>query len=285
MESLSFCLNKLSYGSHSNEWNLSVFLYKGAALENRRTVLNSIKANKYGEILSERIEFVSNLFEYFDYRITIGISQRTIISELEKLSLFVRWCEYKNKYISKEHIAECFIDWVNHGILAVQQNNQDEYSAYKKYTAVANILVSSQNLEKYPKTKTLLLRTNLTERPQKKEVELVSEHDAFAFGKLLKALVDQLTIEAVRGELPLLIKLPNDKNAYLKGNLMEVNINYEKIKDKRLALERRRALSENESLLDKYRRSNLINIRIEAELIIFISQTNMNLSQALDLKI
>ena len=112
MESLSFCLNKLSYGSHSNEWNLSVFLYKGAALENRRTVLNSIKANKYGEILSERIEFVSNLFEYFDYRITIGISQRTIISELEKLSLFVRWCEYKNKYISKEHIAECFIDWV-----------------------------------------------------------------------------------------------------------------------------------------------------------------------------
>mgnify|MGYP003465832748 CR=1 FL=1 len=49
------------------------------------------------------------------------------------------------------------------------------------------------------------------------------EHDAFAFGKLLKALVDQLTIEAVRGELPLLIKLPNDKNAYLKGNLMEVN--------------------------------------------------------------
>lgn len=285
MESLSFCLNKLSYGSHSNEWNLSVFLYKGAALENRRTVLNSIKANKYGEILSERIEFVSNLFEYFDYRITIGISQRTIISELEKLSLFVRWCEYKNKYISKEHIAECFIDWVNHGILAVQQNNQDEYSAYKKYTVVASILVSSQNLEKYPKTKTLLLRTNLTERPQKKEVELVSEHDAFAFGKLLKALVDQLTIEAVRGELPLLIKLPNDKNAYLKGNLMEVNINYEKIKDKRLALERRRALSENESLLDKYRRSNLINIRIEAELMIFISQTNMNLSQALDLKI
>ena len=73
MESHSFCLNKLSYGSHSNEWDLSVFLYKGAVLENRRTILNSIKANKYGGVLRERIEFVSNLFEYFDYRITIGL--------------------------------------------------------------------------------------------------------------------------------------------------------------------------------------------------------------------
>ena len=50
MESHSFCLNKLSYGSHSNEWDLSVFLYKGAVLENRRTILNSIKANKYGGV-------------------------------------------------------------------------------------------------------------------------------------------------------------------------------------------------------------------------------------------
>lgn len=287
MESHSFCLNKLSYGSHSNEWDLSVFLYKGAVLENRRTILNSIKANKYGGVLRERIEFVSNLFEYFDYRITIGLSQRTIISELEKLFLFVRWCENENKYISKESIAECFIEWVNHGILVVKENKQDEYSAYKKYAVVANIIVSSQNLEKYPKTKSLLLRTNLKQSPQKKESNFIGESEVFAFGKLLKALVDQLTIEAIRGELSLLIKLPNKKNVYLKGNLMEVNLDYEKMRsqDKELALERRRALAENESLLDKYRRSNLINLRIEAELMIFISQTNMNLSQALDLKL
>ena len=189
--------------AHSNEWDLSVFLYKDAVLENRRTILNSIKANKYGGVLRERIEFVSNLFEYFDYRITIGLSQRTIISELEKLFLFVRWCENENKYISKESIAECFIEWVNHGILVVKENKQDEYSAYKKYAVVANIIVSSQNLEKYPKTKSLLLRTNLKQSPQKKESNLISESEVFAFGKLLKALVDQLTIEAIRGELPI----------------------------------------------------------------------------------
>lgn len=47
-----------------------------------------------------------------------------------------------------------------------------------------------------------MLRTNIKAKPQQKENMLVSESDVFAFGRLLKALVEQLTIEAVRGELP-----------------------------------------------------------------------------------
>ncbi|MCG8148784.1 hypothetical protein H9W84_11790 [Moraxella sp. PS-22] len=287
MPSLDFCLDKLSYGSHAYKWDLSVFLYKNAVLENRKTVYKSIEANRYGDILTERVELISNLFEYFNSIITSGASQSTVITQLERFSNFMRWCELENKYISKEHIAENCIAWVNSDILRVKEEKLNEHQAYKGYCSVARIITLSQPLQDYPNSKSLMLRTNIKAKPQQKETMLVSESDVFAFGQLLKTLVEQLTIEAVRGELPLLIKLPNGNEVYLKGNMKVVDLDCQKMSsaDIKHAIERRRALNKDESLLDRYRRSNLLNIRIEADLLIFISQTNMNLSQALDLKL
>lgn len=285
MEEFNFCLDKLSYGTHETKWDLSVFLYKGAVLENRRTVGESIKANRYGEILPERIEFVSNLFEHFNYKIISGLSRNTLTGQLEKLWTFIRWCEKQNRILSKDEIPDLFISWVNSEIIVVREKNLDEYSAYKKFFKIANIITSSQNLENFSNSASLMLRTNLSLKPQKKQSEVPNQHEIFEFGKFLKSLIDQLTIDVIRGEQPILITLSNERTIYLKSNLVNVELDIEKLKysEKKQALEKRRALTEDESLLDSYKRSNPINVRIEAELMIFMSQTNMNLAQARNL--
>lgn len=284
----NYCIENLSYGSHETKWDLSILIYRNASLENRRTVLNSINNKVYGEIEQGRVEVVDKIYEYIQFRIEKGSSNRTIKSELEKLFLFVKWCDAHNKLFHKDTFVYDFIEWVNFEIKNARDKNFDEYVTYKKSCVVARILSLSQQLEGYKDPKSLLMRTNLKEsyRPVKKD--LVENEKVFNFGKLLKTIVNSLTINIVRGELPIVIKFSEDRQIILKGNIKNLDLDFnlaKSMRDRNNAIESRRALRDDESLLDKNKRSNIINLRIDAELLLFISQSNMNLAQALKLKL
>lgn len=288
MKNYNFILNKLNYGSHQIPWDLSVYLYEGASLESRRTVAKSIQENKYGELCQHRVEFVSNLFEYFEYKIQSGSSRSTIITHLERLTIFIKWCDKNQRRLSISSFSKDFIDWVNAEKIRANKEGLDKFSARKCCGIVANILAKSQAIENFPDGESLLLRTqfNFQTSPVSDDDTLYAESEIKEFGGLIKAIIEQLTIEAIRGELPLSLKLPNDRQITLKnhfkGSILSIDdmsANY-----KQRYLEARRSLDSSEKVLDSFRRLNLVNIRIEAELYLFISQSNMNLSQALSLK-
>ena len=224
----NYCIENLSYGSHETKWDLSILIYRNASLVNRRTVLNSINNKVYGEIEHGRVEVVDKIYEYIQFRIEKGSSNRTIKSELEKLFLFVKWCDAHNKLFHKDTFVYDFIEWVNFEIKNARDKNFDEYVTYKKSCVVARILSLSQQLEGYKDPKSLLMRTNLKEsyRPVKKD--LVENEKVFNFGKLLKTIVNSLTINIVRGELPIVIKFSEDRQIILKGNIKNLVV-YQKV--------------------------------------------------------
>ncbi|MNJ42864.1 hypothetical protein D3C77_378440 [compost metagenome] len=109
---------------------------------------------------------------------------------------------------------------------------------------------------------------------------------AFAFGQFLLDVTRALPTDKIYGSLPIAIPLRNGETLYEWCNLQPP----EKVKrlqsdalpsHKSQALVARATWEEDRSHRTRH---SVINLRIEAELLIFISQTGMNLSQAHKLK-
>lgn len=288
MTTYNFVLNKLQYGTHEIPWDLSIYLYAGASLEHRSTIAKSIQEKKYGEICKHRVQFISNIFDYLEYRIQSGSTRSTITTLLTRLTIFIKWCDKNNRDLSIDSFVEDFIAWANAEKIRVKRENLDEHSTRKMCSMVANILSKSQEVESFPNGTSLLVRTQFNYKPksEKDETNLASDSQIVEFGELIKLIIRQLNIETIRGELPITLKISKDKEILLKCGFVGSSKGTENMKtyERKLYLNLRRQLQPYEHILDSYHRLFLVNLRIEAELYLFISQSNMNLSQAISMK-
>jgi len=282
-------IDNIIYGSHEIKWDLSILLYKDAVLESRRLVGELIENGDFGKPIFERLGFVVKIYEYFCFNINKGKAVSTIKSELEQLFLYFKWCEKLDRNINEETYEKNFIDWANSTLEQVKLGKVKSYPNYKKCSVVARVLASSMGIDIAKPGTHLMNKTRLVRYEENLSLTTHSDElDFIKFGWFLKDISDGLSLDVVRGVLPIRLKLRNGKELVLKGNLMDENIEFDKYRyfsDKKNVLEARRALYPHESLLDKHKRSKILNLRIETELFIFINQTGMNLSQARSLKI
>lgn len=218
MTTYNFVLNKLQYGTHEIPWDLSIYLYAGASLEHRSTIAKSIQEKKYGEICKHRVQFISNIFDYLEYRIQSGSTRSTITTLLTRLTIFIKWCDKNNRDLSIDSFVEDFIAWANAEKIRVKRENLDEHSTRKMCSMVANILSKSQEVESFPNGTSLLVRTQFNYKPksEKDETNLASDSQIVEFGELIKLIIRQLNIETIRGELPITLKISKDKEILLK---------------------------------------------------------------------
>ena len=126
-------------------------------------------------------------------------------------------------------------------------------------------------------------------KPSAKKSVLTSSADkqnlssTFEFGHCLRSICDALDCATVRGRLPIRIALQGGKTLVVAGSLLNPEMDVESIKCstvRKNAEKARAPLTESESLFDRHKRSGILNLRIESELLIFIAQTGMNLTQA-----
>lgn len=287
MRKLNLVLDKLAYGTLSHPWDLSIILYKGASLENRRHVMKSIEENKYEAIDESRLDFTQKIYEYFNSLITGGKSHDTIKSKLRRLFIFIKWCDKNDKDLKTETCFDLYVEWENYTVNEITRTGKKRKNSYDLCNIVANILASAlEDNEAF--TSYLMAKANSGIRYTKSEKKSHNEVEISEFGRFLKDLINGLTIEAIRGKVPLRLTLFNGKELVLKAHVQNPDLDIDNIKelhDRQDAIEARRALLDNESLLDAYNRFTLLHTRIDAEMLMFISQTGMNPSQALALKI
>lgn len=287
MNNLNLILDKLNYGTLSHPWDLSIILYKGASLENRRHVMTSIAENKYGSIVESRLNFTQKIYAYFNDLINGGVSHDTIRSKLRRLFIFIKWCDKNDKDLKTETCFDLYIEWENFTVNEITRTGKKRKNPYSLCNMVASILASALE-DNETSASYLMAKANSGIRYIKSEKKSLNEAEMLQFGRFLKDLINSLTIETVRGELPLRLMLFNGKELILKAHVQNPDLdiyNIQKLSDKQDAIDTRRALLDNESLLDTYKRFTLLHTRIDAEMLIFISQTGMNPSQALALKI
>lgn len=274
----------VAYGSHEEPHDLRFFLYRGAAGIRRDDVRIKVDSGDLGAIQKKRIALVVSIHETLSSGLARGLSNNTFRQQYETFRKFIMWCEDNSVNITEKEIIEGFFGWAAHlKYRANIQKNIKYVTAYRQITIVRNLLEKALKLD-YDLLK--LTQFSGREIAKHSRTSKLNLEDIFKFGQALADIIKGLSSKSIKSPLPLQIHFrtgqvlsewsglrPLDE---LKG-LQEGALHY----DRKTILQARASYDDDTSAKTRY---PLINLRIEAELLTFISQTSMNLAQASKLK-
>ncbi|HCF9437850.1 site-specific integrase [Pseudomonas aeruginosa] len=268
----------VSFGPHEAEWDLRPLLYTGGAALQLRIASQRIASGELGRPNLRRLPIVERLHAVIEDRLIAGGSRATAKGSFDLLRRFVSWIDSNDKEFTIETAATCFLQWADHLLQRSRVSGgfkQD--TAFGQAAQVASMLNEALGL-----TYGLLRQSSLRRKPKRGSRKSIDKQDleqAFGFGQVLIDIADQLDSEAIFGPLPLNIKL---RNGVILGEWSGLRDPETLKKGNRSERVRAMDTARSKHMADKSWRTRypLINLRIEAELLIFISQTGMNLTQA-----
>lgn len=275
----------VEYGPLETAWNLSPLLYRNGARINARAVSDVIDKGALGAPVTERLPLVERLHE----EIAAIPNRSSATDAIRKLRSFYAWADEAGRSPTLESVENDFICWTDHLLhrVRVKKDLTRESAcayAYKLSTLIAGALGLHHGL---------VAKTRLYARQHKKDV-LGTQADkqrldeAFAFGHAMIDIASALTAEAIYGPPPVKILFRSGESIEYWYGIREPQ------KVKSLAFvglpnvfQQMRTIRNRENwIADKSHRTRyaVINLRVECEMLIFIAQTGMNLSQVKSLR-
>jgi hypothetical protein len=268
----------VKFGRRETQWTLSPLLYKGGAAVPINKVAQPIASGELGQPLNERVILVRKLHDELTTGLVAGGKKSTAGAAILALSTFFTWAEQAERPLSMETVATTYVAWADYLLYKVRVEKTFSIStAYGKARIVGALLDYCLD-----RVKPLLVTTALREQKHTASVLGVAADkqnlaDTFDFGHMLTDICAALSEDVVFGPLPVQISLRRGGHLVLYNKLPELHKRQPKDKTAKEAHLRVRApLVER----DITKRSVIINTRIEAELLLFIAQTGMNLTQA-----
>lgn len=261
-------------------FDLTPLLYKGGAAENRRTVNQAIASRVLGEPESRRFPLVKMIADALEARLISGMSFYTVRSNLNAIRTFYTWADKENLTLDTNNLTRAFVAWTDYLISKQRTHNSIKRSTVfdisSKASAVLNEVVNSElGLLHLTRVRKL----TAPNKPLGTSEEKQNLADLTAQGHALLDIVSGLSVEKIRGNLPVVIPLRNGGTLEeWSGLIAERDL---KPHTKIFTLKNRSARLEKTSWDTRY---PLINLRLEAELLIFITQTGMNFTQAYQLR-
>ncbi|WP_156406190.1 site-specific integrase [Hydrogenophaga sp. Root209] len=252
-----------------------------------RKVDHAIDNGTLGCYIDERLPLVLKIHETMEDMLVGGCSRLTIRSSLACLKNFFSWADTNEKSLNLQNVEVCFLEWTES--LIHRQGTHGglkPISIYSKASNVASLLDRALSL-----TGGMMRRTRIKKRSSALDsisrTDRVSISDLQRFGPTLVDICEALSMEAICGRLPVKIALRDGKSTLdwcgLRSleSLKSFSSTNVRESSRTSIQDTRDAYIANVSLRTRY---SLLNLRIEAELLIFIAQTGMNLSQAFKLK-
>ncbi|MDH0896709.1 MULTISPECIES: site-specific integrase [unclassified Pseudomonas] len=276
-------LKGIAYGTHETKLDLRFLLYKGGAASNIKKVQGKIERGELGAPIAERLPLVINFYDGLIADINMGRARATVENRYLYLRLFFSWCDEQDIFITREKIIDIFYSWTKIKEFEIKVlKTATKRTAYRQAVAIAFLISRAVSININLKKNTKLKPRKTTRNPVSREVDKQNLERTFQFGSLLSDISHALTIDAIYGRLPVVINTKEGKTLTewaghpMREDLKAFQPGADKYSTKLLS-DKRELRHGNKSHQVRY---PLINLRIEAELLIFIAQTGMNVSQA-----
>lgn len=278
----------IEQGTNETPFSLARLLYKGGATLRTDQAASALRNGALGSALPERIDLVTRAHEAIAGKLAAGGSQATAKTQIKNLTAFFGWAETSGHPLSLKSVQAAYIHWTDN--LLHRQNvlkDMTQQSVYTRGRVVGQVLDQALG-----RPTPMIELTRLREPKRKKSVQGIKADKqnleaTFAFGRLLQDICDGLPLDVIWGPRPVHVPLREGNELVIRvGMPAKARPTVERTpyqERTRLAKEaRRRAAFENDKSIDT--RATLVNLRILAELLMFIGQTGMNLAQANELK-
>ncbi|WNH48503.1 hypothetical protein PDM28_17870 [Stenotrophomonas aracearum] len=263
-----------------------------------------ISERRAGEPILSRLSLLRSVHKGLTDMIKSGASPQSIRNTCRSLRYYFAWCDREGRLEGESEAFSDFTDWCNHlidranGLVklpdsraaplganprATQRKDRiDIQTALDLASAVSRTFTPALGIERPIVRFTRLPALAAKARAPYKKSDAISFGEASNFGRFLVQICDQLTVEKVRSSIPVQIelesghtltewcKLKPPENVRALQGLTSVGSRNVVIRDRKL-------WEEDGTVRTRY---TLVNLRIECELLIFLSQTGMNLAQA-----
>lgn len=265
--------------------DLTRLLYKGGASIRVDRVAKAIEQNLLGSVQLDRVELVFQIHSYINGNLAGGGSSKTALGQFNELASFFGWADKNDAPLNLSDVSSSYIDWTEHLLWQVKiTKHLTQMTAYHRARKVGQILDNVLDRERPISSTTRIKRPRTRKTPQGVKAEKQNLHTTFAFGRLLQDICDGTTINAIRDAATVCIPLQQGgeiefkrpKKAGLEERSAKGNVR--EMKDSAL-------LYEAVGMLAHRFVRDLINLRIQAELLMYIGQTSMNLAQAQNLRL
>jgi hypothetical protein len=267
-------------GARQTPWNLSSLLYYGASQERHNLVISKIIHNEYGEPKLKRKPLVDLIYAYLRHQVVLGTSLLTIASKISVIRTLFNWCETHRCEPTVENIEQTVIEWSKYLVERVRLKKIKHVTANGYLSAVCPVIDSIFDYKGGLKKRTTVRRSKKSRTTNTDKQNLDS---LFKFGNFLYDITLGLTSDAIRGNLPLQINL-RDGNQLIEWSKLLPEARVKSLSQSNDRPTRMRdTLRRREPYITTYSITNrhpLLNLRIEAELLIFIAETGMNLATA-----
>ncbi|MGZ4954157.1 MAG: tyrosine-type recombinase/integrase [Methylobacter sp.] len=238
----------VTLGKNQTPLDLRALLYLGGAGTRIDQVAEKINKGNLGEPIVDRIVLVKKIHEVIVGRLTGGGSQRSALDRIFAIRIFFSWADGTRQPFTQETIATDFLAWTDYLLYRTKVvNDINQMSAYCYAGLVASILDEVLEREVGLLFKVRLRRPKRLQRSISPSADKQNLEQSFCFGNFLLDLCDGLTAEVMQGKLPAKIQLRT-------GRTLDVG--------------------------SPSNRRFMPNLRIAAEMLVFISQTGINLAQA-----
>lgn len=248
-----------------------------------------IKEGRLGSPVKARLPLLGRIHEEVSAMRASGTSDVTVEHIVKNFRSAFTWAEDQGLPLTLESIEDVFLKWTDHlyercRVLKNLRLHSANGQAAVVSTVLDRVLDRQSPLISIAKVSNRFARKALLGT----EAEKQSLGEEFAFGAMLLDISDALTTEAIYGVLPVRIPLRSGQELVEWSSLESTrrthkDVSPSRVRQREAAREKGRAAWEAEH--SHRTRSSLINLRLEAELYIFISQTGMNLSQAIKLDV
>ena len=253
----------LKLSTSSSPYSIYPFLFRGGA---PLKLSGPQPGNNLDELIADRLPLIIEIHDVLKAKKIFGISDKTLTNCLYGLKSFFAWADKENRDPSIASLPDDFIDYTEHLLHRNRiERTLSDSSTYAIACSVSTVFDSVLRLR-------IGLLSQSRIRNKKKALPWMGlngtllDEEAKQMGNALLKLSIGLSLEAISGPLPLAIQIGAEKQVVLgKRRLPE-------------AVPRTIENSKNIATV-RMKRRELINFRTEVEMLIFISNTGMNLEQ------
>jgi hypothetical protein len=256
------------------QFDFARLLYQGGASANINVAAEHLE-ERFGAPDGRRLPLVQKIADVIEARVRAGGSRLSAKTVIDKIRVLYTWADEQALTLTFENARSSFLRWSDHLATRVRIGDIKRDTAYGVVAIVAGVLDEVLDLE------VGLIRQTRHRRRYREKVagyRPVDLEKTILLGQTLCDICEALTVDAIRGDLPVQIKFKSGQTinhwSGLRGIEIEVPLSAGESKNS----QSNKKWAANRDPSNRTRQS-LINLRIQSEMLIFIAQTGMNLAQ------
>lgn len=285
----NFTFPMIEYGSSETPWDLYPLLYRGGAGARVNKVSLQISQGQFGKLLPERVELVTRLHDLLAGDLSGGGSRFSAQNKILALRQLFAWGDSEGERLSHETIEGNFVRWCDHLLHRYRVNRSISEGTLYDFTRLVATM-----LDRVLGRESSMIRSTRIRKPRGKgkirtsQAEKQNLQVTFDFGYFLADICNELTLKVTKGTLPVRIPLRSGQVLEQWSGLQRPH----KAEARRArpqtqaqvktSLAVRNTRNQDSTIRTRY---PLVNLRIEAEMMMFIAQTGVNLQQAHTLRL